>query len=655
MSNTLASILWLLVFLTSSVFSQGLQRTGQTVQLDGNYYYIPASSVAEIPGYAFFRIRRDVERAGGLLPLTVITTTFQGFGGRDFSNTTDGFARTDDVFTRGFLSGKFSIAFRIYLQYTGFGPRESSGDASSERLGTRGVVASAFVSNAAAVPQGPYFVDSNGKLYQAWRLFSDFAGSFTETVIPGSNGAYTVLPANVPGQSLAVAVPSRLYYTKTAAKPLAGVRLGVKDIYDLAGLRTSDGNRAWYDFYPAATATAPSIQRLIDAGAIVVGKQKTSQFANGESPTADWVDYHAPFNPRGDGYQIPSSSSSGAGAGSATYPWLDISIGSDTGGSIRGPSQVQGLYGNRPSHDLVTLAGVMPLAPELDTPGFLTRLPDIWTTASQVLYGSNITLSSSFPSQILTSGFPAANSTSPAAQLQLSFLSALTTFLNATVTPFSTTTAWTNSTPAGADPSLSRFLNTTYPVIIAKQQTRLVRDPFYAAYAAANSGRRPFVNPAPLVRWAYGDNVPNSELDVANRNRTIFAQWWDANVLRPDAQTCSDKIFLYPGSSAGASYRNVYGGPPTVPFGFSTGRISVFAGGPDFVVPVGEAEYSSTITGVREVLPVTVDILAARGCDGMLFGLVGELVKAGILKATVAGRSSVTGGEVLLRRDLSEQ
>ncbi|KAF4550487.1 Amidase-like protein 8 [Elsinoe fawcettii] len=634
--------------LTCLVLAQGLTKTGQTVQLDGNYYYIPATSVAEVPAFAFLRISRNVERAGGLLPLTVLRTTFQGFGSRDFSTTTDRFLKDDDVFARGFLAS-------IYVQYTGFGSRENTGDASSERLGTGAAVTSAFVSDERAVPEGPYFVDGSGRIYQAWRLFSDFAGSFTETVVPSSGGGYTVLPANVPGQSLAVAIPSRLYYTKTPQKPLAGVRLGVKDIYDLAGLRTSNGNRAWYDFYPAATATAPAIQRLIDAGAIVVGKQKTSQFANGESPTADWVDYHAPFNPRGDGYQIPSSSSSGAGAGSATYPWLDISIGSDTGGSVRGPSQVQGLYGNRPSHDLVTLAGVMPLAPELDTPGFLTRDPLIWSAASQVLYAGNITVTRQYPSQILTTGFPAANATSVAAQLQLAFLRNLTSYLDATVSTFTTATAWTNSTPTGADTSLARFLNLTYPIIISKQQTRLVRDPFYTAYAAANGGRRPFINPAPLVRWGYGDTVPDSALAEANVNKTVFAEWWDSTVLRSDPVTCSDKLLLYPGSSAGASYRNQYGGPPTVPFGFSTGRISVFAGGPDVVVPVGEAEYSSNITGTREVLPVTVDILAARGCDGMIFGLVEDLVKAGILRATVAGRSSVSGGTVLLKRDLDEQ
>ncbi len=163
--------------------------------------------------------------------------------------------------------------------------------------------------------------------------------------------------------SLTVGVPSRLYYTRTAARPLAGVRIGVKDIFQLAGARRSNGNRALWHLYPPAGATAPAVRRLIDAGAVIVGLQKASQFANSESPTADWVDYHAPFNPRGDGYRDPSSSSSGAGASVASYAWLDAALGSDTGGSIRGPSQAQGLFGNRPSHGLVPLDGVMPLAP----------------------------------------------------------------------------------------------------------------------------------------------------------------------------------------------------------------------------------------------------------------------------------------------------
>lgn len=314
------------------------------------------------------------------------------------------------------------------------------------------------------LPLGPYFLDaSNGQVFQAWRLYSDFTGAFTETLFGSSDGTYSVLPANVPGQNLAVAVPSRLYYTRTAAKPLAGVRLGVKDIYDIAGVKTSNGNRAWYHFYPPANVTAVAVQNLIDAGAIVIGKMKTSQFANGETATADWVDYHEPFNPRGDGYQDTSSSSSGPGAGMGAYDWIDITIGSDTGGSIRGPSGVQGLFGNRPSHGLVSLDGVMPLSPDLDTAGLLVRDPALWTIANQALYKSNLMMYNSMPQEVYTINFPTSAST-PANALLLNFLNRTTALLKANVTAFNIQNAWAASKPAGAPDVLSSSLSITYPV-----------------------------------------------------------------------------------------------------------------------------------------------------------------------------------------------
>lgn len=93
--------------------------------------------------------------------------------------------------------------------------------------------------------------------------------------------------------------------------------------------------------------------------------------------------------------------------------------------------------------------------------------------------------------------------------------------------------------------------------------------------------------------------------------------WFNSNILRNDSTTCSDSLLLYTGGS-NTAYRNEYIQRPTVPFGFSTSRISVFAEVPDVVVPVGQASYQSTITNHTEVLPVTVDLMAAKGCDGMV-------------------------------------
>lgn len=474
----------------------------------------------------------------------------------------------------------------VYIQYEGVAQSYRYHGAPKLYNATNGTIAVAtgFSSNTSSIPNGPYFVSFSGDVYEAYRLYTDFAGAFTETLVPASDGSFSVLPANIPGQQLAVAVPSRLYFTATAEHPLAGVRLGVKDIFDVAGVHTSDGNRAWYHLYPAAAVSALPIQRLTDAGAVVVGKMKTSQFANGEEATADWVDYHSPFNPRGDGYQDPSSSSAGPGAGAGSYPWLDLTIGSDTGGSIRGPSEVQGLFGNRPSHGLVALTGVMPLAPELDTAGLITKDPLLWATAAQALYGDNITISHSYPDQIKTIGFPTTSESDGDTVLN-NFLANVTNFLKATNAPFNITAAWASTHPAGADPDITDLLNITYPIIIAKEQIALVREPFYADYAAVHDGRLPFVDPAPLVRWGFADEYPDSALAEANANRTIFADWWADNVLVADPETCTNSILFYVGSEADVNYRNQYEGSPEVPYGFGTSRVSPFWSGPDFVLP----------------------------------------------------------------------
>lgn len=236
--------------------------------------------------------------------------------------------------------------------------------------------------------------------------------------------------------------------------------------------------------------TGTAIQRLIDAGAQVVGLQKPSQFANGETATADWVDYHSPFNPRADGYQNPSSSSSGAGASIASYAWLDLAVGSDTGGSIRGPSQVQGLFGNRPSHDLVSLDHVMPLSTRLDTAGFITRDPYLWDVAQRVMYGNNYTsfvdeiAAPTYPTTIYTVGFPENASLSEADAILIDFATKLASLMGGHLTALDLADAWSVSNlTAAADVSLSQFLNLTYPTLISKEQTSLVRDPFYADYA----------------------------------------------------------------------------------------------------------------------------------------------------------------------------
>ena len=115
-----------------------------------------------------------------------------------------------------------------------------------------------------------------------------------------------------------------------------------------------------------------------------------------------------------------------------------------------------------------------------------------------------------YPRKLQTISFPTAgiNSTDPVkAQsdaIVLSFLAKLEGFLSTKATPLNYTALWEQTKPDPNLPSLAILLNRTYPTLISKEQTKNVRDPFFADYAAAHDGRHPFIDPVPQVsRRAY--------------------------------------------------------------------------------------------------------------------------------------------------------
>jgi hypothetical protein len=259
------------LLLLSPAVIAAVTNTGFTVALNGISYYVPPHVVATIAV-----LSNKTLPVGHFAAVTVLSTDEPTFSSTELAAIKLNFTATDDVWQDGFSDA-------TYLQYTGSGVFASSAEL--------GHVTVAPCKSSAVVPTGPYFMSSSGALYEAHRLYSDSESAFTESITQDPTGVYSVLPAGFPGQNLAVAVPSRLYYTKSAAKPLAGVRIGVKDLFDIAGLRKSNGNRAWYHLYPPANTTGTAIQNLIDAGGIIIGKLKMSQFANGETATADWVSF----------------------------------------------------------------------------------------------------------------------------------------------------------------------------------------------------------------------------------------------------------------------------------------------------------------------------------------------------------------------------
>jgi amidase len=166
-----------------------------------------------------------------------------------------------------------------------------------------------------------------------------------------------------------------------AAGPLLGLTFATKDIFDIAGRVTGCGNPDWLASHAPASQNAAAVQTLLDAGARMVGKTVTDELAfslNGQN-----FHYGTPRNavtPQ----RIPGGSSCGS-ASAVAHGIVDLALGSDTGGSVRIPACLNGIFGIRPTHDAVDSTGVMPLAASFDTVGWFARDARTLSRAGDVL------------------------------------------------------------------------------------------------------------------------------------------------------------------------------------------------------------------------------------------------------------------------------
>lgn len=149
--------------------------------------------------------------------------------------------------------------------------------------------------------------------------------------------------------------------------PLHGVPVGLKDLIYTKGVRTTMGSAFFEDYVPDHSATV--VSKLEEAGAIIVGKTNTHEFAYG--PTGDRSYFGPTRNPH-DPDRIPGGSSGGSGAAVAAGLCY-AALGSDTAASVRVPAALCGVVGMKPTFGRVSKSGVFPLAWTLDHVGPLTR------------------------------------------------------------------------------------------------------------------------------------------------------------------------------------------------------------------------------------------------------------------------------------------
>ena len=145
----------------------------------------------------------------------------------------------------------------------------------------------------------------------------------------------------------------RIHIEGRPGGPLSGLTFAAKDLFDVAGHPTGGGNPDWARSNPVPTRHAWAVQRLLDAGATLIGKTITDEVSLGI--VGENAFYGTPVNPRAPG-RVPGGSSSGSAAAVAAG-LCDTALGTDTGGSVRVPASFCGLYGIRPTHGRLDCLG----------------------------------------------------------------------------------------------------------------------------------------------------------------------------------------------------------------------------------------------------------------------------------------------------------
>ncbi|MDQ0314475.1 amidase [Amorphus orientalis] len=174
---------------------------------------------------------------------------------------------------------------------------------------------------------------------------------------------------------------NQIALTGSGTGPLAGLSFAAKDVLDVAGAATGNGHPEWLRTHAPAERSAVAVERVLAAGADLVGKTISDELAY--SLTGENFHYGTPINPA-DPSRVPGGSSSGS-ASVVAAGVVDFALGTDCGGSVRVPASYCGILGMRPTHGRIPLDGVVPFAPSFDCVGWFARDAGVLERVGRVL------------------------------------------------------------------------------------------------------------------------------------------------------------------------------------------------------------------------------------------------------------------------------
>ncbi|KAF9266107.1 amidase signature enzyme [Marasmius fiardii PR-910] len=655
---------------------------GDIVEIEDHLYFIQDTENVHESGTS--------KNVADYVLVTSVTPPVHPLSGEVLSKILTSYASVDDVWSPSFLQGLvitsqrrtdseilFDESLMEWLHFHQISHLFVSGSPQLHKQHSQFVV----IDFPSPPPPGPYaYSKSTESLHKVYRLYADEYDSFMFGCIPQSEGKYVNWmstnftlpvdfldssnrgdPSSDSGREIYhqyIPVPSRLPQVAlsfseghlTFSSSLLGKRMGVKDIFHMRGLPTSAGSLAFLEMNGSSNITASSVQKLIDMGVVPVGKTRTSQFAHGAHPW-EFRDFSYSWNPRADGLLTAAASSSGSACSVAGYEWLDLTVGSDTRGSVRKPASLAGIYGIRPSFGSVALDGVVPLSEEMDTMGIFTRDPQLFLeVASRLYHESPVLHGQSFlrlPARLLypVDHFPVR---SVQAQLVYDYFVDALTELNVSKVPVNITHMLS---PAFPDKQFSSLQNLSNMLSEYHSYTQ-VGKPLVEWYQT-RFGQPPPLDPMPEVMFAKGSGYSESDYDRAVAYKKRFTEILGEMIFRHDSESCSDSIFVYDAGTGGLpSYRvsdfNSLEGATEITL-VKPGKKATFqenlhymasmGGLVEVTVPIGEVEYFSLVSRRWEPIPVAIELVARRGCDFVILELVKALVDKKILKRVSTGRS----------------
>ncbi|EXJ58976.1 hypothetical protein A1O7_06407 [Cladophialophora yegresii CBS 114405] len=618
------------------------------------YHILLDPKASSLPPALIPKLRRF---EGEFIPVTVVEWTPSIFTPADLRATCRYFASTDDVWSTDFLS------LIVLLQ-----PPTVRGGVKKKRIFS-------IDKSRNDLAEGPYVVlRATGQIFPVFRLVPDPQRAFVSGIYrrSASGTTWCELPvsahktgSNVNIQLILqkspalVAIPSKLYH-RHSDNPLAGLRFAVKDTIAIKGLTTGFGNQAWADTYPVERTTAPVVRLLLEAGAVLVGKLKTTEFAEGVDP-CEWTDDVCPFNPRGDGQQKPSSSSTGSAVAVASYDWLDFAVGTDTGGSIRHPAGVNGVFGQRPSCGLVSLEGVLGATDLFNTVGIFAREVDIFARVGSFLVSrgkpppcvaEKRRYNLLYPTRAAQTDNPDPHhhgqhrwfphpSVDPKywseAEKQIdATLRKFETHFDCERIPFNINDLWRATPPVGQSRSLDEAVGPIYSAITTASAVACGLGQFITAYQAKH-GKPPEMSDLVRRRLDHGRNVAAEEIANALQAMQAFKLWVETTLFGSYDQDATT-LLIFPQSCGRPDYRDdVPDRSELFNDTFSLYSFGYLVGCPDYTIPVAETAYVSRITGRAEYLPVSISLVGRPGSDLELFNVVRQMRDTGMISDVATG------------------